>query len=150
MSQVFQLQFAVRWAEIDFNAHMRNTAYLEYASHVRCCYFQQHGFSTAEFQQQRFGPVVFQDDIRYFKEVHMLEQITVRLLLAGLSPDAYRFRLCNQFIREDGQNAATLYSNGGFIDLDKRKLITPPAGVNTLLNDLSRSEDFSVLAGRKA
>ena len=44
----FRHTVTVRWAELDSNGHMRNSAYLDLASHVRMTYFAAHGFPAAE------------------------------------------------------------------------------------------------------
>lgn len=45
--------------------------------------------------------------------VTLLEPFTVALLLSGDSLDGSRFRLRNEFFREDGQPAARVTSTGG-------------------------------------
>ena len=37
------------WGDMDFNAHMRNTAFLDKAADVRMMFFAEHGFPMEEF-----------------------------------------------------------------------------------------------------
>jgi len=145
MSQPFTKTFHIGWADLDSNGHMKNTAYLDKAVDVRMMYFQEHGFTMREFEQLRLGPVVMRDEIEYFREMRLLETITITFTLAGCSPDGSRFRLRNEFFRADGKPAARLSSTGGWLDLAARKLIAPPTALATALNDLVRSEDFEEL-----
>jgi hypothetical protein len=67
------------WADMDFNAHMKNTAYLDKAADVRQKFLMEHGFPVEEFLRQRIGPVVMKDELEYFKEVGLQQEITVTL-----------------------------------------------------------------------
>ena len=133
------------WADMDFNAHMRNTAYVDKSADVRMLFFAEHGFSADTFARLRFGPVVRKDELEYFREIGLLEEVRVGLALAGLSEDGSRFRLRNEFHRADGQLAARVTSTGGWLDLTARKLIAPPEGLLIVLRALSRSDDYETL-----
>lgn len=145
MSQIFEKTFHVGWAHIDFNGHMGNTSFLNLAVDVRMYFFKENVFPVTEFQRQRFGPVVWKDEIEYYKEMYLLDKIRITLQLAGISEDASRFRLRNEFFREDGKLAARLNTTGGWLDLDKRKLIVPPTELGDALRNLVRPEDFEIL-----
>ena len=146
MQHPFTKAFLVRWADMDFNAHMRNTAYLDLSADTRMLFFQEHGFAMREFERLRIGPVVRRYELEYFRELRLLETVTVSLSLAGLSGDASRMRLRNEFVREDGQLAATVTTTGGWLDLAARRLISPPAGLAEALRSLPRADDFQELS----
>ncbi len=136
------------WGDMDFNGHMRNTAYLDKPADVRMMYFSENGFPMTEFVRRRLGPVVMKDEVEYFKEVGLLEQLRVTLSNAGLSEDGSRFRLRNEFFRSDETLAAKVTSAGGWLDLSTRKLVVPPDGLLRALQSLARAEDFEVLPSR--
>ena len=142
----FSKTFHVSWGDMDFNAHMKNTAFLDLSADVRMMCFAENGFPMSEFERLRIGPVILRDEIDYYRELHLLETLTVDLALAGLSDDGSRFRFRNRFFRPDGKPAATVTSSGGWLDLDRRKLAAPPAPLKELLDRLERTEDFEVLA----
>src|SRR5262245_63295077 len=98
---------------MDFNAHMRNTAYLDRCVDVRWMYFTSRGFSMRELERLKIGPVVRLDDVEYFREIRLLEQFRITLAIAALRQDASRFALRNEFFKEDGQLAARVTSHGG-------------------------------------
>lgn len=56
-----------------------------------------------------------------------------------------RFRLENEFFREDGSLAARVTSTGGWLDLAARKLVVPPPQLLAVMNSLPRSAPFEVL-----
>lgn len=82
---MFEKRLFAGWGDMDFNSHMRNTAYLDKSGDVRMMFFAEHGFPMSEFMRLRIGPVVMKDEVEYFKEVGLLEEMTVSLALAGLS-----------------------------------------------------------------
>ncbi|MFZ2492715.1 MAG: thioesterase family protein, partial [Thermoanaerobaculia bacterium] len=108
------------WADMDFNSHMRNTAFLDKSADVRMCYFADHGFPMEEFAKLRIGPVVRKDEVEYFREVALLQEVNVTLALAGLAPDGSRFILRNEVLRLDGKPCARITSTGGWLDLAAR------------------------------
>jgi acyl-CoA thioester hydrolase len=133
------------WADMDFNSHMKNTAFLDKSADVRMMYFAEHGFPVAEFARLKLGPVVMKDDVEYRKEVGLLQEITVTLAIAGLSTDGSRFVLRNEILRPDGTLCARVTSAGGWLDLAARKLVAPPAPLLAALQSLPRTDDFAAL-----
>ncbi len=115
----------VRWAELDSNGHMRNSAYLDLASHVRMTYFAAHGFPAAEFAHRRFGPVIRRDELTFRRELRLLDEVAVTFELDAMSRDGARFRIVNRFLRDDIE-VARVTSTGGWLDLDRRRLTAPP------------------------
>ena len=133
------------WADMDFNSHMKNTAYLDKAADVRQMFLADHGFPVTEFLRLRIGPVVMKDEVEYFREVHLQEVITVNYALAGHAPDASRFLLRHEIFRSDGRLAARVTSAGGWLNLAERKLIAPPPALLAAMNELEKTSDFVVL-----
>ncbi len=142
---MFTRRLFAGWADMDFNAHMKNTAFLDKSVDVRMMYFAENGFPMQEFARRRFGPVVMRDEVEYFREVTLLQAIDVSFALAGISADGSRMVLRNEFLREDGKTCVKVTSTGGWMDLDARKLMVPPEGLLVALRNLDRTEDFREL-----
>ena len=142
---MFEKQLIAGWGDMDFNSHMRNTAFLDKSADVRMMFFAEHGFPMEAFMRQRIGPVVRTDEIEYFREIRLLEAFRVTLALAGLSADGSRFLQRNEFWRAGEQLAARVTSAGGWLDLSARKLATPPQALLTALRSLSETPDFQAL-----
>ena len=145
MSKPFSIATIAGWGDMDANAHMANVAYLNKCVDARFSFFVHCGFPATEFARRKIGPVVRRDEIEYFREVSLLEPITVTLALGGCAPDGSRFRLVNEVLRADGKVAARVRSEGGWLDLSARKLVAPPAELMAALQNLPRSEDFEEL-----
>lgn len=133
------------WADMDFNSHMKNTAYLDKAADVRQMFLAEHGFPIEEFLRLRIGPVVRKDEVEYFREVGLQQLIRVTYALAGHADDGSRFVLRHEIFRPDGALSARVSSTGGWLDLTERKLIAPPPSLLSAMNALERTPDFEVL-----
>jgi len=144
-SQPYSIKTVAGWADMDANAHMANVAYMNKCVDSRMSYFTQCGFQASEFARRQVGPVVRRDEIEYFREVTLLESLTVTLMLGGLAPDGSRFRLVNEVLRSDGKLAARVQSEGGWLDLATRRLVVPPPEILAALQRLPRSADFEEL-----
>jgi acyl-CoA thioester hydrolase len=133
------------WGDMDFNSHMRNTAYLDKSADVRMMFFAEHGFPMTEFVARKIGPVIMKEELEYFREVGLLAALRVTLSMAGLSQDGSRFVIRNEFFR-DGKLAARVTSAGGWLDLSVRKLVIPPEALLNALRALPKTDDFHVIA----
>jgi acyl-CoA thioester hydrolase len=119
------------WSDMDFNSHMRNTAYLDKSADVRQMFLMEHGFPVEEFVRLKIGPVVMKDEVEYFREVGLQQQITVTYMLAGQADDGSRFLLRHEIFRPDGKLSARVSSAGGWLDLNERRLIAPPPATSS-------------------
>ncbi len=143
--KAFAISTFAAWADMDANAHMANVAYLSKCVDARMSFFKQHGFPVSEFAKRQIGPVVRRDELEYYREIGLLEPITVTLEIAGMAPDGSRFRLRNEILTEDGKRAARVTSEGGWLDLAKRKLIAPPADLLEALSAMPQATEFERL-----
>lgn len=133
------------WGDMDFNSHMKNTAFLDKSADVRMMFFAENGFPTSEFSRLRIGPVIMRDEVEYFKEVALLQPIVVSLAVAGLAPDGSRFLLRNEISRPDGKLCARVTTTGGWLDLAARKLVAAPEALLAAMQSLDRTDDFAEL-----
>ena len=143
--KAFAITTFAAWADMDANAHMANIAYLSKCVDARMSFFKQHGFPVSEFAKRQIGPVVRRDELEYFREVGLLEPITVTLEIAGMALDGSRFRVRNEILAGDGKRAARITSEGGWLDLAKRKLIAPPADLLEALSAMPQATEFERL-----
>lgn len=145
---MYEKKLYASWADMDFNSHMRNTAYLDKAGDVRMMFFAEHGFPMSEFLRLRIGPIITKDEIEYFREVNLLDELKVNLAIAGLADDGSRWLMRNEFFRPDGKAAAIVTSIGGWLDLSARKIVAPPGKLLEALESLPKTGDFKQLGTR--
>lgn len=141
---MYEKTLVAGWGDMDFNAHMRNTAYLDKSADVRMMYFADNGFPMSEFRRLQLGPVVMKDEVEYFRESQLLDELRVTMTMAGLSEDGSRMKLRNDIYRKDVL-AARVTSTVGWLDLAARKLTSPTPTLLDALRALDRSDDFAVL-----
>ena len=137
----------VNWGDLDANGHMANTAYLAKAADVRMFFFEEHGFPWKEFVRVGIGPVIQRETLEYRKELRMHEAIDITLAFEGLSTDGSRWILANEFLRSDGQLAAKVTSQGGWLDLKARALAEPPPALFAIQHGAPRGASFVELPG---
>ncbi len=121
---------------------MRHTAYNDYAAEVRVRFFQKQGLSINEFAKLNIGPVLFKEETSFLKEIHIGENITVKMKLEGVSRRIERWRFNHQIFNEKGELAAEIKVYGAWIDLVKRKLTAPPQKFVTIFENLSKTSNF--------
>jgi len=149
MSQPFEKTLYARWGDMDFNGHMKNTAYLDASADVRMFFFAEHGYSMRLFEERRFEPVILRDDLEYFRELRLLEPVRVTFETSGFSEDFGRYRLVNQFYRLDGQRVARVTTHGLWLNLDTRKPMAPPDDLRTVLELVHKTDDYETLVQRR-
>ncbi|MGE5666230.1 MAG: thioesterase family protein [Betaproteobacteria bacterium] len=138
-------RFLAGWADMDWNSHMANTAYLNKVVDARVLALAEKGFPLEEFIRLRLGVVIMKDELEYKREVKWMEEIDISFSLAGLALDGSRFMVRNEVRRTNGDLAARITSTGGFMDLDARKLVAPPPAVRAAYLSLPRTEDYAEL-----
>lgn len=141
----YEITFPTIWANFDANAHMRHTAYNDYAAEVRSRFFTSQGFSLTDFAKHNIGPVLFTENTSFYREILLGENITANLIFIGASENFERFKFRHEIIKENGIVSATIEIYGAWIDLSKRKLTAPPKEMIYIFNKLDRSKDFETI-----
>jgi acyl-CoA thioester hydrolase len=139
---MFEARFQVAWGDVDYNRHMANTAFLDYAAQTRFLQLTAAGFGPDAFEAHGLGPVVMKDEISYRRELKLLDVFSVQFLAGGMNPDRSRFILVNRFVNEAGKLCAELRSHGVWFDLAVRKPVEPPPGLRAAMESLERVEDY--------
>lgn len=141
--------FTVRWADMDPNVHMRHSAYTDYAAQVRLDFLADQGFPMHRFAELGLGPILFREDTRFLKEIHLSETIRVTAELGGLSADGSRWRIIHTIYKADGREAAVVAVDGAWLDLKLRKLTVPPAELITTFNQMTRHASYTDIVREK-
>jgi acyl-CoA thioester hydrolase len=148
MGEPYVQEYRARWADMDFNQHMRNAAYLGVAEETRLRFLEEGGFPMAELYRRRLGPVVVEDVLTYKKELKLLEPFRVDMAIVAISPDARKVKVRNRFLRNsDGALCATVETLLLWFDLEARCTVVPPADLGQLWLGLPRTEEFAMFPG---
>ncbi|WP_435264210.1 acyl-CoA thioesterase [Tenacibaculum sp. nBUS_03] len=138
----FTVNFTTRWADFDANIHMRHTAYNDYAAEVRLRFFKEHNITIQDFTKEKIGPILFEENTKFLKEIHMGEDISVNLKVTGLSNKGERWKIQHEVFNGRGKLSAIITVYGAWLDLAKRKLSTPPIKFQEIFNDVEKTTDF--------
>ena len=141
----FWKELEVRWADVDANGHLANTAYSNFCTDVRFAFMAQHGFGWHRFEEIGIGPVLLEEKLEYRHEALLGEKVVVDFVALGLSPDAARWRVRHQVFKADGRLSARVTLYGGFIHFTERRLVSPPPALADAMRDLERAPDFEEL-----
>jgi len=142
VSVPFSHDYRAQWRDMDFNQHMANSAFLDYASNTRMLFFDSMGFTAATFAERQLGPVVLEDRLRYTREIRLLEPFSVDFLSVAGAADGRRFTVRNRFTTAAGGLCATVESTGLWFDLAARRPVAPPDDLRVAFSQLARSDDY--------
>lgn len=138
----FKQTFQVIWADLDPNAHMRHTAYNDYAAQVRVGLFDFLQMPLNELVASGYGPVLFHEDTTFRREVFMNEQITVDCAALAFRQDLKVWKFRQQVWKQNEELACIIIATGAFMDLRQRKVVVPPEKIIAMLERIPKTEDF--------
>ena len=148
MTVPFCAHFQVTWRDLDANNHMRNAAYLDFASQTRILFNHSCGFTATAYAEHGIGPVTVADEIEYRREMYLLQSFSVTYELSGMSESGTRFYIVNNFCAEDGTRCATVRTRGLWLDLKDRMPTPPPSALQAAMLKLTRTDDYRPLDER--
>lgn len=135
-------EFQVTWADLDSNAHLKNSRYLDYAAQARFLFLAEAGFTPQAFAEAKMGPVVFEDRVEYRKELRLLQHFSVRMQVGALSEDGAKFIMVNEVLNPKGELCARVQTTAAWFSLDSRKVTPPPPALKAAMEQAERTEDF--------
>ena len=142
---MYYKEFDIRWNDIDANRHLANSAYLNFMSHTRMGYMIENGVGHKEMVQYNIGPVVFEEQVFFFKEIFQGKPIRVSFELGGASKDGMFFKFIHNFYDHKGKNLARGIMKGAWIDLKTRKTCALPNPLMPMLDAAHKTSDFTIL-----
>ncbi len=138
----YQQTITTRWADIDATRHLRHTAYLDWATHVRTEWLSAQGFTMQSMAEMHIAPILLEENIKYLKETFLGDSLVIDIACVGLSSDASRWHIRQQFRR--GETVCAVYEvKGAWLDTEKRRISPPPAGVLEATALLPKADDYA-------
>ena len=138
-------EFEIRWSDVDANRHLANSAYVNFMSHTRVAFFDDHDLSLSNLAKFDISPVIFYEHIYYFKEAFLGTPIRVSLEISGLSEDGMFFKFEHNFYNDKGENLAHCEILGAWINLTSRALTGLPEHLLKEMEVFPKAENFQVL-----
>ncbi len=141
----FKRPIALRWADLDPNAHARHSVYYDFGAAIRVDFLESAGVTLAFMKNNHFGPILFREEALFRRELRWGDDLWINLTVTKLRHDASRFSFRHEISRTDGTLCAVINVDGAWIDTERRKLTAPPELVATAMKEGPRSADFEWL-----
>jgi acyl-CoA thioester hydrolase len=127
----------VRHYETDFNGHVSNAVYYEWADQARTEYLLRAGIDREAFLRRGKGPVILEAHMRYLAELRAGQE--VRVTCEPEYGEGKTMTILQRYLHADDRPAAELSLVMGMFDLATRRLADDPYGV---LRALAREPDL--------
>jgi acyl-CoA thioester hydrolase len=137
-SRIIQL----RWSDLDPNFHIRHSVYYDWGAFVRVEFLNEQGLTSHAMQELKFGPILFREECVFRKEIRSGDVIKMNLQLARSKQDFSRWTIQHQITKADGTLCSVLTVDGAWIDVEKRKLASPPDKVLDVFTKMPKAENF--------
>lgn len=147
--ETFTQNVTVRWADLDPNGHVRHSVYYDYGAQARVAFLEKKGLGLKWMVKNMIGPVLFREQAKFLRELHMSEEITIDIQMAGESEDGRKWRIVHN-IRRGDELCAVLDMDGAWLDLRARRIVEPPEELRLVFSNLPRTDDFEILRSSKA
>jgi len=132
----------VLWSQIDANVHLRHSAYADFCAQARSNMLNQMGLSLDEFNKRKIGPVLFREELTYFREIGLDERIKVSVEITKYNTKNTRFSFKHEIFKENGIRAALVVVDGAWMNIIERKLTMIPEEWKEILQKIPKSTDY--------
>lgn len=144
--KIFEKQFSVRWSDLDPNGHMRHSVYADLCAAARVHYLESIGFGMQQFAQLQIGPILFNENLTYKKEVRANDTLSVDISLAAYSDDGRKWKIRHSIKRKDPEETcAVVEVFGAWFSTSQRKVVRPPGDLIKTMEALPKTEDFELI-----
>lgn len=133
------------WSQIDPNLHLRHSAYADIAATARLELLKNGGVSLEGLAKDKFGPILFKEELVYCKEVRDVQELTVKTYLSKVERAFSKWSIVSEIYREDGELSCIVSVDGAWIDLSIRKIASLPEKYRTAFMEIPKTKDFILL-----
>jgi acyl-CoA thioester hydrolase len=135
----------VSWADTDPNAHLRHSAYSDFATHARVSFFAENGFTRQKLAKFHLGPILLKEETVFLREVLLSERVKTSVELMRCTKDYSHYTIQHNVMNTSKKTAARVTVSGTWVHLITRKLILPPADlIEKALDRMPRTADFHI------
>src|SRR5690606_23647960 len=104
---------------------MRHTAYNDYCAQARVMYLEELGLSMDNLLKMGVGPILFREEIRYFRELRMNREFEVGVCVSKLRKDGSKWSFSHNIYGSEGELSAKVEGDGAWLDLVQRRITVP-------------------------
>lgn len=138
----------VQWLHLDPNNHVRHSAYFDFGAYARIVLFDSLEMKASLFQKEKFGPILFREEAIFKKEILFEDKIFCHTSIYKATQDFRKWGFRHDLIKVDGTVAATICSDGSWMNTETRKLTSLPAEYIIKMETIKKSQDFEIIANR--
>lgn len=135
----------VRWSDLDPNFHLRHSVYYDWGAFCRIEFLIAYGLTSEVMTKMNFGPILFREECVFRKEIRLNDPVTISLELLKAKKDYSRWTIQHTISKNGNIVSAILTVDGAWMEITKRKLMTPPAEVAHVFRKMPLSENFQWL-----
>ncbi|HEV7621754.1 MAG TPA: thioesterase family protein [Flavisolibacter sp.] len=132
----------VRWSDLDPNFHVRHSVYYDWAAFCRFEFLNDNGLTADIMRNLSVGPILFREECVFRKEIKFGDHIHINLSLSKSRKDFSRWSIQHHIYKDKDNLAAVLNVDGAWMDINKRKLATPPEEVHMVFSKMPMAENF--------
>ncbi len=123
LGRAHEYRLLIHERHLDTFGHVNNATYLELFEEARWDLITKNGYSLADVQRLKVGPTILDVHVRFARELHNRQNITIKSWLESYTGKTAKF------MQQISDDASTLYCEATFtmalFDLAARKLILP-------------------------
>lgn len=134
----------VLWSQIDPNLHLRHSAYADIAASARLELLNVGGFSLEMLAREKFGPILFKEELVYCKEILGVQDLTVKTYLKKVERAFSKWSMVSEIYRQDGELSCVVTVEGAWIDLKIRKVASLPEKFRVAFMEVPKTNDFEL------
>lgn len=132
----------IRWSDLDPNFHVRHSAYYDFGAYCRICFLTNFGATPELMMQHKIGPILFREECVFRKEIHFGDKVEINLQLKQSTRDNSRWTMVHEIWKNDGKLSAIITVDGAWMDIEKRRLVAPPAFIADAFEAIEKLSDF--------
>ena len=123
LGAVHEYRLLILEKHLDTFGHVNNASYLEILEEARWDLITRNGYGLEEVRRLRIGPVVLEAHLRFARELHNRQAVTIRSWLECYSGRVGKF--AQQILDDAGELCCDAMFTIGLFDLTARRLIRP-------------------------
>jgi len=123
IGEVHEYRLLILEKHLDTFGHVNNASYLEILEEARWDLITRNGYGLEEVRRLGIGPVVLEAHLRFARELHNRQAVTIRSWLESYSGRVSKF--AQQILDDAGELCCDAMFTIGLFDLTARRLIRP-------------------------
>lgn len=132
----------VRWSDLDPNFHLRHSVYYDWGAFCRVEFLNEHGLTADVMMQMQFGPILFREECVFRREIKSGDSVSINLQVTKSRKDFSRWSIRHQITKNENILCAELNVDGAWMNLQQRKLMSPPEKVLEVFDQMPKAEKF--------